>query len=229
MFFFKHKKIVVDCFTTKESAYKYSPIIPAPVAMPQWIREMQSEYKSKGFIPSPTMKRCPAIISMLTKGFVMPMWTDLIIDINQQQRQFRWMFADGETNAGEHSPEQWMAFVDPAQYAHFKVVSPWRFKTKKDINFMWTQPFYHDQLNVNYHLAPAIIEYKDQHSTHLNMFLDLSTKEIMIKAKTPMVQIIPMTDKKVEIKNHLVDQKEYDKLDIPGMFFINNYKKIKKP
>ena len=59
------------------------------------------------------------------------------------------------------------------------------------------------------------------------MFIKTSTEgDILIKAGTPMAHVIPMTDKKVEIRTHLVEEYEYKKMLQPSIFFINNYKKI---
>lgn len=227
MIFFKRKPIVVDCFTTKEYVYKYNPIKPASECMPEWIKDMPSTYKADGFIPAPTVKRCPAVIGMMTHGLMIPLWSDLVIGINPIERAFRWQFADEETNAKPHNVAQWDRFANPSEYGHMKIISPWMIVTKKEIPFLWTHPFFNTDIDLKYKLVPAITEYKHQHATHINMFVKTSTEgDILIKASTPMAHVIPMTDKKVEIRTHLVEEHEYKKMLQPSIFFINNYKKI---
>jgi len=227
MIIFKQKPIVVDCFTVKDYVIDHNPIAPAVNFMPKWMTDMPSTYKADGFIPAPTMKRCPAVVGMMTQGFMIPLWCDLVIGINPVERSFRWQFADEETNAKPHNVAQWDAFANPTVYGHLKIVTPWYIRTKQSIDFLWTNPFYNMDMNEKYKIVPAITEYKHQHATNINMFIDKSTHgDILIKSGTPMAHVIPMSDRKIEIKTHLVDSLEYTKLRTASLFFINNYKKL---
>ena len=227
MIIFKKKPIVVDCFTTKDYVIEHNPIAPASQFMPKWMSDMPSTYKADGFIPAPTMKRCPAVVGMMTQGFMIPLWCDLVIGINPLERSFRWQFADEETNAKPHNVAQWEAFANPTVYGHLKIIAPWYIQTKNKVDFLWTNPFFNVELGSKYKIIPAITEYKHQHAANINMFIDKSEEgDILIKSGTPMAHIIPMTDKEVKIKTHLVDSLEYRKLRTPSLFFINNYKKL---
>lgn len=227
MIFSRRKTIVVDCFTMKDYVFQHNPIAPASHFMPKWMTDMPSTYKADGFIPAPTMKRCPAVVGMMTQGFMIPLWCDLVIGINPVERSFRWQFADEETNAKPHNVAQWDAFANPTVYGHLKIVTPWYIRTKQSIDFLWTNPFYNMDMNAKYKIVPAITEYKHQHATNINMFIDKSTHgDILIKSSTPMAHVLPMSDKNIEIKTHLVDSLEYVKLRTVSLFFINNYKKL---
>ena len=227
MIFFRRKTIVVDCFTTKNYVIEHNPIASAHKFIPQWMTDMRSTYKADGFIPVPTMKRCPAIVSMMTQGFMVPLWCDLVIGINPVERSFSWQFADKQTKANPHDVSQWGAFANPTVYGHLNIIAPWCIRTKQSIDFLWTNPFYNISMKEKYKIVPAITEFKHQHTANINMFIDKSEDgDIFIKAGTPMAHVIPMTDRKVKIKTHLVDSLEYEKLKISKLFFINNYKKL---
>ena len=226
--FIKKSIIHIDCFTYKDYVYQYNPIKEASKFMPEWITKMQSEYKANGFVPTSTMKKCPAIIDYLTTGFTIPLWSDLVINTSSIDNSFKWQFADEKTDSICHSAMQWSSFTNPTENSHMKIISPWHIKTKDDVKFLWSNPFYNNKIQLSYHLAPAIIDFKDQHASHINMFIDVNKNtDIKIDAGTPLVHVLPMSDKQVKIKTHLIDKKEYDKQEKPVIYFINNYKKIR--
>ena len=64
------------------------------------------------------------------------------------------------------------------------------------------------------------------------MIVDLNRAKqgFTIKATKPLVHLIPLTEKKVVVKNHIVSNQEYRQIQnkYKKVFFTNNYKKIKK-
>ena len=76
---------------------EYAPVKPAKFFLPQWFKGMDEYITSPGhhekgkrgyFGKSKdtaikwsggTVKRCPAIVDLLTEGFIIPMWADFLI------------------------------------------------------------------------------------------------------------------------------------------------------
>jgi len=230
MFWFSRKAtITVDCFTSKDYVYRNNPIEPSGKLMPDWVKNMPTSYKDNGFVPMGTIKKCPSIIQFMASGFIIPLWSDLAIKLNGSNNSYEWQFADNITGAEPHSFIQWQDFAHPNENTHLKLLSPWRIKTKEDINFVWMFPFYNNKIQLDYHITPAIIEFKYQHASNINMFLDTNKdKNFVISAGTPLAQLIPMSDKKIKIKTHLVSEEEYDKYSNPRTHFLNEYQKIMK-
>ena len=115
-----------------------------------------------------------------------------------------------------------------------KLHTPWVFKCNRDINFTWTQPTWNNRDAIDrYTILPAVVNYKYQFNTSINLFMIKKEQEegTLIKPLTPLVILHPMTEEKVVIKNHLVDEKEYqrvtgiDKLHFTGSLNLYNRRK----
>ena len=82
-FFFKRKKIVVDCFTDNYSINELFPIQTANNFYPDWWKNLPKTYDAMNKwglrVSQSTMKKCPAIIDLYKTGFIMPLWSDLQI------------------------------------------------------------------------------------------------------------------------------------------------------
>lgn len=233
MFIFSRRsKVILDCYTYADYALLHNPIQPAAKFVPEWFAKMPSNFiDGNNFFSSSTIKKCPAIVSMLTKGFIIPLWCDLAISVQHNQDGtpfYEYQFADKRTVATDHAPEQWGDLWDD-KVSHMKINSVWRFKTKEKLDWMWLQPKYHAK-DLPLQIVEAIDEFKYQNSTNINAFIDNTEPVIyQLEAGTPLVHIIPLTDKEVVVKNHLISREEWDKLHNVKFFkFQNNYKEAKK-
>jgi len=227
IFKFPQKKIVLDCFTSAPQVIDSAPIVPAIKIIPDWWRNLPSEVIEEGrFSPTPTMKNCVGMIDYYKKSIAIPMWSDLSIKISEN-KVYYWHFADGESSAGTHNLlVQANGFLN--DYAHIKLESPWLFKTKEDINWVWSFPSYNFPKSHELLAPPAIISYKHQHTTNMNLLIhDDKPRTIFIPHGQPMMLISPMSDRKVEIVRHLVTQEEYRRLDYKAtnLAFIKKHQK----
>ena len=235
MFWIKDKTIVLDSFVTEEWILNYNPIQKASNFIPQWFKE-QDNYFKNGFKDMETMKQCPAILDLLNKGLVLPLWSDFSLNINQEQKEVHWEFADKIdaiiNTAQTHPVEQWKDYANPDKYFQLKLISPWLFNTKEDIKFHWSSSYFNNELSLPYSIMSAIVDFKYQSGTHVNMIIDLNRAKqgFTINATKPLVHLIPLTEKKVVVKNHIVSTEEYRQIQnkYKKVFFTNNYKKIKK-
>ena len=236
MFLFKKKKIVVDCFTSEAGVYNYAPIIHAKEIKPSWWKNIASYYKiplNNIKVEKATIKKCVSINEQLVSGFILPLWTDLIIEAHEDN--YNMVSACEEFYATPHRFDQLNEeFLD---LHHTKFRSPWVFKEKSGVNFSWQQPFYYQLNKLNrLHIMPGIVNYKYQHATEINIFFAKEKSRIELNHNDPLVHLIPLSDKEVEIKNHLVDEKEIKKLkDVSyrtkfhGMYRYNKDKQKKCP
>lgn len=237
MFWFSRKsKVVLDCFTHLDYVYEHSPIEYARDNIPSWFKNMDKTYVADEYIPRSTLKKCPAIISTLTSGIYISLWTDLAFNIRTVsndgkhiQKELQWNSADNRTMIESQAREQWDAFAGQDKIQHIKIDPAWYFKTKEDINFYWTQPYYHRENNL-ISVSPGIDNYKSISNTSINGFVDLSTdRQFIIKQGTPIVQLIPMSDKNVVIKNHFVSEKEFNSMQVKPFTYLDYWKKLSKP
>jgi hypothetical protein len=237
MFFFKKKKIVVDCFTKVEQLADIG-IPRASKFLPEWWKQIPKElYKANQqgvAIPSPTMKTCPGFIDLYSQGNIIPMWSDLLIDVDETSYCYQYSDISNFVNPDSHPKEQFA--TDQYNFEHFhhiKLVSPWLFKCNKDVKFLAIEPTYNNIVN-DYGIVylPGVLDFKHNRGINVNLLLPSYIRRIKINYLDPMYHLICLdSDYTVEFKSVLVDQVEYDKVQTSSRFrphFISNLKKLKK-
>jgi hypothetical protein len=227
IFVFKKRTVVLDCFTDNPTVHKLAPIDYARSFYPEWWKNTPNTLKANdSFIETGTIKRCRGLIDYYANGIIIPLWSDLSIVAGSLDKPGVWFeFADKNAQSSFHPVEQRNHWLPNERYNHMKLLSPWAFKTKNNINFAWTKPVWnYDTIN-EFELLPAVVNYKYQNGTDINIMMDYreNTREIHLKANQPMVNLLPMTDYKVKLKTHLVDRTEMNKVRSYPLVFNNNY------
>lgn len=221
MFWFKRKKIVVDCFTFHAGVHNLHPIQKASKFYPEWWLNLEKTYevsKSVWFkFDRPTMKYCTGFTSLYQEGFVIPLWSDYIIETASDGDNKYFDFIASEDILGPGA----VSFHNPAQYGHakefedlvhVKINSPWHFVEKTGVKFVWTQPTW-NHLNSNIIVPPGVMDFKYQTATNINIFIQNKEQRINIEHDTPMVHLIPISEHDVEIRNHLVSREELKNIE----------------
>lgn len=227
-FFFKRKKIVVDCFNTSKTTIEIAPIEKAVNFYPDWWKKIPDSFyeaNNDGVkLQIPTIKRCVAFTDLYKNGFIMPLWTDMIIET--VTNNYVWAFADERTIIQSHDSKQFgNQFPD---FMHIKIRSPWKIREKTGIEFLWMEPIWNNIKGLNkFYVLPGVLNYKYQHATEVNMFIPNCENKIDMKTGNPLVHLVPLTEKDVELRHHLIDEKEIEDLyDAERrLHFINNYRK----
>jgi hypothetical protein len=226
MFFIRNKKIVIDCFTSIKAVYDFAPIQTANNFYPSWFKTMPSSFND-GTFDSATLKTCSGLINYYQHGIILPLWCDLSVKIEKQN--YNLQFADYKTVSSIHDKEQWKYYADPSKVTHFKIESPWVFKCKEDIQFLLKKPYWNFDPFFDIDIVEGILDFKYQNQVNINIFLKGNQEKLMLlKYKTPLLHIIPLAEKQIIIKNHLISDEEFLKIKkFPQVKFINNYQAIK--
>lgn len=212
--FIKRKKIVVDCFTVNVDAHDTFPIQPANRFYPAWWKRLPNSYpvETNHGVPieQKTMKSCYGLLNHYKHGFILPLWSDLVVQTQADGlgNSYSYQYADNRSEIGVHPIDQMGKEFN--SLVHVKLVSPWRIREKTGIEFIYMEPTWNypgDLLTMS--TPPGTIEYKYQHTSSVNMFLEKGRK-YAFSAGRPMAHIIPLTDKEVELKCHLVSPAETD-------------------
>jgi hypothetical protein len=224
-FFIKNKKIILDCFTYLPHVHEYAKIDHGIKYVPEWWRETPPQLKERDLL---TIKKCPAFLNFFKKGVVIPSWFELELSIagaGDDSYTWRWeASSDFVDSSQSHDGIQFERFAGN-NGGNFKLTSPWLFKTKENIDFVWTQPSWNMRENLsNITLLPAVINFKEQHGTNINYFLENNEnkKTCKIDSLTPLVILHPLTEREIEIKNHLVTKEEFERIRIGVNYFIFN-------
>ena len=227
MIFVKRNKIIVDCFTESEIIFNALPIQNASNFMPKWWKDMPATYQDGGLFKQPTMKTCSGIIDLYKVGIILPMWCDFIVKVDNNN--YMWHFADEKNAANIHGAQQWDAFADPTEYGHVKISSPWRVKEKTGINWFATLPQWNFGINRNLFFASGVLSFKYTHELNFNLFIKLHENyEKIINVGSPIAHLLPISEKEIILKHHLVDHSEYAKMAGNRVSVTNSLKKIIK-
>lgn len=238
----KKEKIVIDMYTYNRVAFKHYKPDYTKKFMPKWFDEIKSrgvygEFDKEHLDIFGDMRGCSGFTGMYTSGFVLPLWSDLLIDAQPFGGGYRYRFADGHSSAVQHPQAQRASYLPENDYVTLKLNSPWAIRCNRDIDFTWFQPTWNFDQPAEILIPPAVVNYKSvTHSTNINLAIPRADTEkfIKISANQAMVQIIPITEEDYEIRYHLVDEEEFDNLctvdDSYRPTFINRHKgsKVKK-
>jgi hypothetical protein len=226
---FKRKKITVDCFTHSTTVYDYFPILPATNHFPSWWTDLK---KPTDLIPNLNLKTCQGLIGIYQTAFTMRAWSDLAITAGPiSDPKFNMRFADGESVAVSHGADQWSAWLSDREWQHLKIISPWVIKSKSDTKFLMTDPMWNRTSLKDYTVLNGVLDFKYQVTSNINLMIprhDLVYKEFLIPVGSPLVHLVPLTEKQVEFKSHLISKEEFERKNTRVVSFINNFKKNKK-
>lgn len=232
LFKFKKKTITVDAFTDQECIAK-TPIAPSVNYIPDWFKDMKptkAHFQNEMVIQTSTFKRCPGMIDNLKHSFTIPAWSDFVVKATDKGIYKQFPHSDYDYGAAYHNDPETSPIKAFAPKVHIKILSPWFLKTNSDINFYQTQAFWSfNATNSTILIPPGVVNYKYQHSTHINMFI---TKDLQydFECGDPLMYLHAMSEDKVVIKTHVVDKEEYEKIKRSTNYpkFMNGYRENKK-
>lgn len=235
MFLFKKNTVVLDCFTYDPAVFDVCKVDYSKKFFPDWWKALPT--KTNKIIPNSlglefeqsTIRRCVGLNSLFNRGLMIPMWSDLKFKVLNDN--FSHYFSSHSEMSGleRHPREQYGPAFD--NFVHAKLLTPWVFKENTGVSFAWTQPSWNLVHHKNNFLVPpAVVDFKYQHATHVNMFLPKGDNEFMINCGEPVVHLIPLTEKNLVIKRHLISQADWASIISSkgsGVKFINKYKFFK--
>lgn len=223
IFAIKKSKITVDCFTTIGAAATDYPIERASAFVPNWWKTLP-HYNSCSTehgveVQTGTMKGCLGFIDLYANGFVMPLWCDLNLKIDENKFSYQLgAKSDAFGAVIHHKPDQYNNRFK--NHVHFKIAAPWLFFEKTGVKFVitpcsWTGIEEFPKLS----FLNGIVSFNTSHSCNINGFAlqENLPYQYNMKAGFPLAHIIPITDKQVEIKIHHIDPFEWEKLTLSVM------------
>ena len=233
MFLFKKTKLVVDAFTKVPGMEQFYPIDSAKKFFPDWWKQLPKTHIWKDpngvDLEQSTLKRCDGFVELYKNGIVIPLWSDISMRTGSDGL---WAFRSSQkdTILQSHNKNQFGDEFD--NHIHVKILSPWFLSEKTGCKFYfapatWNLTSYYNDFIV----PPGIVDFKYQGGVHVNTFFHKVDKQILLKAGTPLVHLIPLSDKEVIVKCHTLSQDEYSKRVETEAYpakFTSNYKTKKK-
>lgn len=238
--FFKNKTpIVIDLYTADPEIYSTAAPNHASKFLPDWWRKLPASYmEEEDLVDLPTMKGCPGFVEYYKKGFMIPLWSDLRIEMSTKEEELcRWQFADSKSKMVTHDQRQRGDFL-AKNITHFKIVSPWRIVCNEDIKWILSIPNWSMNETIDIYGVTGVTDFFYNYDCNMNFFMQyLDHKRIIDFEKgMPILHCIPLSERPIKMNYHLVDASEiYKKAPIyyRGYFknryykFVNDFKKKK--
>jgi hypothetical protein len=230
MFLFKTKEVVIDAFISEKysHAYDYAPIDYAENFLPDWWKNLPKPEIDFDTMQrkNESMKLCAGFLDHTNRGLIIPIWSELMIRTDPPDL-YRFQFADGISNCEAHPTRQRVGFQDDR--INVKIISPWLLRSEKGVSFSFLPPFWNNDTKPNYDVAIGTTNFYYQNSTHINLIIDANEK-IDIPFGKPMLHILPLTERKIKIKRHLISEDEWfrENKRMIGNSFVGSYFKLKK-
>ena len=181
---------------------------PAAKYVPDWYRKMPlntEQHKkinpSKMFffknletgdpIMDQTLKACIPVRDMITAGYMVPLWNDLVFQNTEEGIHVSWL-AENQHWIDAHPQTQlpgkvWLNDLS-INGNHPKLICPWRFYTPEGYSSLFISPYY---LNPKIKIYPAIVDTDKQHEVNFPCHFDGVGDNETIVSDTPIVQVIP--------------------------------------
>lgn len=201
-FWFKRKKIILDCFTSNSLVYDRHKPEKATNVLPGWFKGLNAQ------APNPNLKHCIGFKELFKHSISLNMWTTFRCKVDTQGKGWTWESGDPIV-VSKHLPEDYGHFLNTNDYGHLKISTPWSLKTSKYIKFAWVDASWCRDTH-DYFFPNAVIDFFYQHGVELNTFINMkgSPYSFKIESGQPLVFLIPLTEDSVEIKTHLLTDSE---------------------
>ena len=220
-----NRPVVLDFYTTNRACMDYMRPNKGIKFYPDWWKALPGEVEQHGR-PASTMKRCVGFQDLYRNSLVVPMWTDTSLVVTEPEREgIAWQFPSSDFSAGVHSSHQRGDYLPSDKYQHIKLNSPWHVVCKEDVRFAFVQAVWNFDEPEKFLIPSGVLNFKYQNAIHINLMLPRTDKEepLMLKAGQPMFHLIPLTERSVEYRFHLVTQAEYDMNIKSSLWFARQY------
>ena len=238
-----------------EGVEETMPIIPASQHKYSWVQKATKDFKDNGSliknkdVPSHNKNdvqhtsKCPGIIKLKGKGFIVRNHSD--IKLTLKDNTYNWNTPTNWTEMSDNLCEDTITHHFQESLHDFmsdwpkdtlpivlKINLPWYIRIPKGWEVMMIDPFYKD--DYRFTVCPGIFEH-DLGLARLNVpvFWHSTSGEFLIKAGTPIAQLIPMKTDKIDysLTNKTEDKKFKQDFEVMILklkeSFNTNYNKVR--
>ena len=194
----------IQFISTVEGLESIEECLPRPAKhfIPEWFKDISSH------IPM-SVKVCPSFPDYFSQGYIIPMWSDVILKNNDQG----WEYETGTKlfDWSIHPNHQFIQYNNAnflgveGQFV-FKANSPWRIITPPGWSVLQLPLFYH--FNQEWSILPGVIDTDIHHEINQQVLYHGNGKEVQIKMGDPFVLYIPYkrsNKMKHEIRHNTID------------------------
>ena len=200
----------IEFFSVAPGLPELFPIIPASQYRAQWMIAAKNDWvetKQKYTKSRLThLYQCPGIFDLFNHGYIIPLWHDLLIKTDGNNKNFSWSIPSGTLNnyrgkevVGTHKPGL-DKFLPKRPWSLDQVVkldTPWNVIAPKGVKFLMLPIAYPDDFT--FENAIGILDPSISTEVNLQLHWNNVKGETLLKAGTPIGHLIPLTEKKYDL------------------------------
>jgi hypothetical protein len=187
--------------------------LPAVRFIPKWFSGIpkftNGDKKFKFFSDSTvnlTVKACPPFLDSMTTGYMLTLENDLCVEKKEDGSHFFTWPQGGSEFISSHGKEQISAELVPSGFSSqpFKFKNGWSIKLPKGYSAIFFHPL--NRPDLPFHTISGVVDC-DEYELPINFpFFIKEDFDGVIKAGTPIVQLLPFKREKWESKMHKYDE-----------------------
>ena len=209
-----NKKITLDCFTIFPKVFYQHQIKKSKEFIPEWTNKIKPIYKDYSGKEKESLITKNYFNDLYKNGFIVPMWTDVTIEVNEfgrmnvdflQNDYFKFNF---ETFDFYYYQPEMFSNVIP-----IKFMSPWILKQNKNIKFnlnpiLWN----HIKIVDCFWFLNKMFSFEEPKYLNIDCLINVKKGRQGIVEGTPIVQLMPLTEEDIDIKCHLIEEKDLNNI-----------------
>jgi len=230
------KKNNIIFFSNVNGVADAYPIKPAKEFKFKWADRVKADYKEaiKQKDLSPHIRRCPGVFDILDQGYIVPMpWDMKVVTSQEHPYGFQWEVANPELAklfdgglAGAHTPDgvaKGLPIKPGSLHSVVKLDTPWTVAAPKGLKFVVIPIPYPDSFE--FESTHGILDPAKGTQITLQLRWNKTHGEHIIKAGTPMLQLIPLSDKQYNLI--VRNATKYDKEWVEKRRYLDSHAFIK--
>ena len=211
MKFLKDRK-KIEFFSNDPSVIDNYPIIESKELKLDWVKKIREDFqnqvkKNHQKLPGWShLSRCPGIFNLFKYGYVIRLHQDIII--RPRGKEFEWMTPSKNVQVEGMGKDVIDMIAKPPWAADFilKIITGWHVIAPKGLKFIVLPISYPDTFNVT--STAGIFDPSDSTEVNFQLFWNGTDEETVIKAGTPLGQLIPISEKKYQMVQRIMNQRD---------------------
>jgi len=195
-------KIEIEFFSKVKGLAEAYPVIPAKDYNAKWMKICKDDFiKQKNTLQPSHLQLCPGIFDIYKHGYMVTMWHDAVIKTTRDREDFDFVLPSkhlaelrGGDPIGTH-PYDITRFLPKRHYSKHAIVkmnTPWNVIAPPGVKFLVLPIPYTDTHELE--SAPGILDPAISTEINFQCYLNIGEGEVMLKAGTPIMYLIPLTE-----------------------------------
>ena len=219
---FKNNDLKVEFFSSHPYLNEIPECRPAPLS--KFIPEWWSKFRPNDLGINKTIKDCPSFPEMFSSAYVVPMWADTKITVDENgngyadvaNNEFSWTF---------HHPNQFLNFapknIKEKVSAILKPDCPWHMITPKGYSTYQAGSFYH--FNENFDIMSGIIRTDIHHEINQQVLVTSKPGTFTIKRGDPFAVYFPFKRDKFSLETRAANDDDWKKFQIAKTWLFTKF------